>query len=124
MTTKLFVGNLSWSTNDNDLTRMFEPFGTLVEAKVITDRETGKSRGFGFVTLDDDEGAEKAIACLNGAEANGRTIRVDKATEKRRENRRGGKGSRDQRVSDRSQRPQERVAPGGSGRPPRSRRKR
>jgi cold-inducible RNA-binding protein len=123
MTTKLFVGNLSWSTNDQDLARMFEPFGTLVEAKVITDKETGKSRGFGFVTLE-GEGAEKALSCLNGAVANGRTIRVDKATEKRRESRRGGKGSRDQRVSDRSKRPQERVEKSGSGRSSGPRRKR
>jgi RNA recognition motif-containing protein len=77
---KLFVGSLSWNTTDDSLRSSFEQFGEVVEAKVITDRETGRSRGFGFVTL--QEGADEAIRQMNGAMLDGRTINVNEAQER------------------------------------------
>jgi RNA recognition motif-containing protein len=91
MSKKLFVGSLSWGTNDEALRDAFAPYGEINEAVVITDRDTGRSRGFGFVTFEDDEAADKAIAALNGTELDGRTIRVDVAQAKER-NRGGGGG--------------------------------
>jgi RNA recognition motif-containing protein len=91
MSKKLFVGSLSWDTNDDGLNAAFSPFGEISEAIVISDRDSGRSRGFGFVTFNDDEGADKAIAALNGTELDGRTIRVDVAQAKER-NRGGGGG--------------------------------
>ena len=88
---KLFVGSLSWNTNDAGLHEAFAQFGEIAEAKVITDRETGRSRGFGFVTFEDDDAADKAISAMNGATLDGRTIRVDVAQD-RRDNRGGGGG--------------------------------
>ncbi|MCU0305148.1 MAG: RNA-binding protein [Thermoanaerobaculales bacterium] len=92
MAKKLFVGSLSWNTDDRGLREAFAPFGEVAEAVVITDRDTGRSRGFGFVTFADDEGADKAVAALNNTELDGRTIRVDVAQDKRREG--GGGGGR------------------------------
>jgi len=92
MSKKLFVGSLSWNTDDHGLREAFAAFGEVSEAKVITDRDSGRSRGFGFVTFDDDEAADKAIAALNDSELDGRTIRVDVAQDKRRDNRGGGGG--------------------------------
>jgi RNA recognition motif-containing protein len=91
MSKKLFVGSLSWGTNDDALREAFAVHGEISEAVVISDRDTGRSRGFGFVTFEDDESADKAIAALNGTELDGRTIRVDVAQEKSR-NRGGGGG--------------------------------
>jgi RNA recognition motif-containing protein len=91
MAKKLFVGSLSWNTNDDGLHQAFAQFGEVSEAKVITDRMTGRSRGFGFVTFEDDAAADAAIEALNGTELDGRTIRVDVA----RERREGGGGGRD-----------------------------
>jgi RNA recognition motif-containing protein len=85
MSKKLFVGSLSWDTNDHGLREAFVPFGEIIEAKVITDRGSGRSRGFGFVTFEDEEAADKAIAALNNTELDGRTIRVDVAQERRRD---------------------------------------
>ncbi len=90
MAKKLFVGSLSWNTNDDGLLRAFTPFGEVTEAKVISDRDTGRSRGFGFVTFEDDEAATKAIAALDGTELDGRTIKVNVAQDKER----GGGGGR------------------------------
>jgi RNA recognition motif-containing protein len=81
---KLFVGGLSWGTSDDGLRAAFEPFGEIVEAKVILDRDTGRSRGFGFVTFSDDAAATRAIEEMNGAELEGRAIRVDEAHDRRR----------------------------------------
>jgi RNA recognition motif-containing protein len=92
MSKKLFVGSLSWNTNDDGLYEAFAPFGEVAEAKVITDRNTGRSRGFGFVTYNVDEDADKAVSALNGTELDGRTIRVDVAQER---SRGGGGGGRD-----------------------------
>ena len=82
MSKKLFVGGLSWGTTDDGLHGAFSQFGEIVEAKVITDRETGRSRGFGFVTFANDDGATKAISEMDGTELDGRTIKVNEAEDK------------------------------------------
>jgi len=82
MSVKLFVGGLSWGTDDNLLRQKFEEYGQVEEAIVIRDRETGRSRGFGFVTFTSDEDASKAIDGLNDQEFDGRTIKVDRASER------------------------------------------
>jgi cold-inducible RNA-binding protein len=91
MNNKLFVGNLSFNTTENDLQDAFAAHGTVVEANLITDRETGRARGFGFVTMSTDEEANKAVEALNGVEMDGRSLTVNVA--RPREERAGG-GSR------------------------------
>lgn len=91
---KLFVGSLSWNTNDAELHNAFSRFGEITEAKVITDRESGRSRGFGFVTFDDTNAAATAIQEMNGATLDGREITVNEAQEKSRDSRGGGGGGR------------------------------
>lgn len=88
---KLFVGGLSWDTSDDSLRHAFAQFGDLEDVKVITDRETGRSRGFGFVTFSDDGAARKAIQEMDGKDLDGRTIKVNEAEEKQR----SGGGGRD-----------------------------
>jgi len=83
MAKKLFVGSLSWDTTDDGLHEAFAQFGEISEAKVICDRDSGRSRGFGFVTFNDDEAADKAIAAMNGFQLDGRAIRVDQAQDRR-----------------------------------------
>jgi len=90
MSNKLFVGGLSWDTNDETLRQAFESFGSISESKVITDRDTGRSRGFGFVTFDAPADAQKAIAEMDGKEIDGRSVRVNEA-----QDRRGGGGGGD-----------------------------
>lgn len=80
MPVKLFVGGLSFSTSNDSLRDAFARFGTVNSAVVMTDRETGRSRGFGFVEMGTDQEAERAIGGLNGFTLDGRMIRVDKAT--------------------------------------------
>jgi RNA recognition motif-containing protein len=92
MSKKLFVGSLSWDTNDEGLRSAFSAHGEVSEAVVISDRDTGRSRGFGFVTFEDDEAADKALAALNGTELDGRSIRVDVAQAKQRSGGGGGGG--------------------------------
>jgi cold-inducible RNA-binding protein len=87
---KLFVGNLSFNTTENDLQDMFAAHGSVVEAKLMTDRETGRPRGFGFVTMSTPEEAEAAISGLNGKNVDGRDLTVNVA--KPREERSGGGG--------------------------------
>ena len=82
MSSKLFVGGLAWATRDDSLKQHFEQFGEVTDAKVITERDTGRSRGFGFVTYSDENSATEARDALNGTELDGRTIRVDSATER------------------------------------------
>jgi cold-inducible RNA-binding protein len=94
MSKKLFVGGLSWGTTDDGLHGAFSQFGEIIEAKVITDRETGRSRGFGFVTFAADEGATKAIAEMDGTELDGRTIKVNEAEDKPARSGGGGGGGR------------------------------
>ena len=79
MSTKLFVGSLPWSVNDEELKETFEKHGTVVSAKVITDRDTRRSRGFGFVEMENQDDAKKAIKALHDSELNGRNIVVNEA---------------------------------------------
>ena len=75
----IYVGNLSYRTNDKDLEELFAKFGAVKSAKVIMDRETGKSKGFGFIEMEDSAAGAKAIEALNGNENEGRTLRVNEA---------------------------------------------
>ncbi|CAH9088160.1 unnamed protein product [Cuscuta europaea] len=79
---KVFVGGISWNTNDASLQDNFGQYGRVVEARVITDRETGRSRGFGFVTFENAEEASAAIQALDGRLLDGRTIRVNYANDR------------------------------------------
>ncbi len=76
---KLYVGNLPYSVSDSDLQQMFEAHGTVVSAQVIMDRDTGRSKGFGFVEMSSDAEAQAAIAALNGKESGGRSLTVNEA---------------------------------------------
>lgn len=78
----IYVSNLSFNVQDEDLREFFTPYGEVSSAKVISDRETGRSRGFGFVEMSDDAAAKKAIAELNEASVDGRTIKVTEAKPK------------------------------------------
>lgn len=82
MSNKLFIGGLSWGTTDEGLRSCFEEYGEVIDAKVITDRETGRSRGFGFVSFSDPDAAIVAREAMDGQELDGRSIRVDEAREK------------------------------------------
>ena len=82
MGNKVFVGGLSWNTDDDSLKQSFESVGSVREVKVIKDRDTGRSRGFGFVTFDQDDSVGKAIQRLDGSDLDGRTIRVNEAEDK------------------------------------------
>ncbi len=79
MENKIFVGGLSWGTDDQALRAAFEQFGQIEDAKVMTDRETGRSRGFGFVTFSDAANAEKAIRSMDGSQLDGRPLTVNLA---------------------------------------------
>jgi cold-inducible RNA-binding protein len=87
---KLYVGNLSFQTSSDDLQQLFAQAGTVESASVVEDRDTGRSRGFGFVEMSTKEEGEAAIAQFNGTEVNGRALNVNEA--KPRENRNGGGG--------------------------------
>ncbi|EGF77951.1 hypothetical protein BATDEDRAFT_27077 [Batrachochytrium dendrobatidis JAM81] len=80
--TKVFVGNLSWGTDNNSLADAFSQFGEVVDSIVLKDRETGRSRGFGFVTFSSPESASAAVDAMNGQDLNGRNIRVNLANER------------------------------------------
>lgn len=75
----IYVGNLSWNSTDDDLRTAFEAFGEVSSAKVIMDRETGRSRGFGFVEMSDDNAARQAIEGMNDKDLQGRSLRVNEA---------------------------------------------
>ena len=92
MSNKLFVGNLSFETTENDLQDAFAAHGTVTEANLMTDRTTGRPRGFGFITMGTPEEAQKAIAALNGSQLGGRALTVNVA--RPREERTGGGGGR------------------------------
>lgn len=85
----IFVGNLSFNTNEDELRQMFESYGQVDRVSIMTDRDTGRSRGFGFVEMASNEDGEKAIAALNGSQVGGRTINVNEARPK---TERGGGG--------------------------------
>lgn len=87
--TKLFVGNLSFNTTENDLQDAFAAHGTVTEAKLMTDRESGRPRGFGFITMSTPEEAQAAIDALNGRDMDGRALTVNAA---RPREERGGSG--------------------------------
>ena len=92
MGNRLFVGGLAWATSDDSLRAAFEAFGPVTDAKVIMDRETGRSRGFGFVTFESEGDAETAKSSMDGAQLDGRSIRVDVAQERGGGGGRGGRG--------------------------------
>ncbi|NOK61063.1 MAG: RNA-binding protein [Chloroflexi bacterium AL-W] len=91
MLVKLFVGNLAWSVNDTTLEDVFADHGEVQSARVITDRDTGRSRGFGFVELE-TENADAVIDAVNGRDINGRQVRVNRAEDKARSGGGGGGG--------------------------------
>ena len=91
MNKKLYVGGLSYSVTDSQLQAMFAGHGTVESAKVVTDRDSGRSRGFGFVEMGTQEEAEKAIAALNGSQMGGRSLTVN-VSKPREDNGRGGGG--------------------------------
>lgn len=84
MGNRLFIGGLSWDTNDGGLRNAFEQFGELDDVKVITDRETGRSRGFGFVTFVSRDDARRAMDQMDGSVLDGRTLKVNEAQERQR----------------------------------------
>lgn len=124
---KLFVGNLSWDTNEDELRDFFQTCGVVVSVKIISDKATGKSKGFGFVEMENADGATAAIAKLNDQPVRGRNIRVSLAQERperpRGERSEGGfRGSSDRGSSDRGdrndrggERRERRGGGGGSG---------
>jgi cold-inducible RNA-binding protein len=87
---KLYVGNLSFSATENDLRQMFSPFGAVESVSLVTERDTGRSRGFGFVEMTNDAEAAAAIAALNGKDSGGRPLTVNEARPKKS----GGGGGR------------------------------
>ena len=92
MARKVFVGGLSWDTSDETLRAAFEKYGEVTEVTIITDRDTGRSRGFGFVEFADGESADKAISELNETVLDGRTIKVSQAKERKPRSGGGGGG--------------------------------
>ncbi len=106
----IFVGNLSFNTNEDELRQLFEPYGQVDRVSIMTDRDTGRSRGFGFVEMASNDDGEKAIAGLNGSQIGGRTLNVNEARPK---TERGG-GGRDH--GDRGGRGGRREGGGGRGR--------
>lgn len=82
MAKKLYVGNLSFQTDESELRELFAEYGEITSVRIITDRETGRSRGFGFVEMEDDDAAEAAIRALDGVEHGGRALRVNEARPK------------------------------------------
>ena len=91
----IFVGNLSFSTTEDELRQMFEAHGQVDRVSIMTDRDTGRSRGFGFVEMASNEDGEKAITALNGSQTGGRTLNVNEARPKTERAGGGGGGGRD-----------------------------
>jgi RNA recognition motif-containing protein len=92
---KIYVGNLAYGISSSDLQQMFEAYGVVQSAQVITDRDTGRSKGFGFVEMGSDEETQAAITALNGQEMDGRTLTVNEARPKEGGGARGGYGGGD-----------------------------
>lgn len=82
MPKRLYVGNMSYSTTEERLRQLFEPYGEVASVSIITDRETGKARGFGFVEMGSEEAAGAAITALNGRKVDGRELKVNEAQER------------------------------------------
>jgi len=93
MAKKLYVGNLSYNTNEDGLRNLFSQFGSVASSKIIFDRETGNSKGFGFIEMSSDDEANAAIAGTNGREFEGRQLRVNEAMDKPRRERGSGGGN-------------------------------
>jgi RNA recognition motif-containing protein len=110
---KIYVGNFSFHMTEPELRALFEPFGAIDSAPVATDRDTGRSRGFGFVQMPNDDEAEKAMAALNGKDSGGRALTVNEARPQAPRSGFGGGGGGRGRGNDRG---------GGSDRGPRQRR--
>src|SRR5262245_30809374 len=91
---KLYVGNLTYEVTDNTLSKLFEPHGTVESAQIIMDRDTGRSKGFGFVEMKTEQEAKAAIAALNGQDCKGRTLIVNEAKPRAEGGRGGGGGGR------------------------------
>ncbi len=83
---KIYVGNLNYNTNESDLTELFDAYGTVVSASVITDRDTGNSKGFAFVEMGSEDEARAAISALDGNEVDGRQLKVNESIDKPRRN--------------------------------------
>ncbi len=83
MAKKIYVGNLNYSTTDDQLNQAFAQYGAVLSAKIITDRYTDRSKGFGFVEMEEDDAAEAAISALNGQELDGRELRVSEAHDRK-----------------------------------------
>lgn len=92
MSSKIFVGNLAWQATEDDLKSLFEQYGAVVSVKIVSDQYTGRSRGFGFVEMETDEGVDAAIAELNDKAFQGRNLRVSRAQDRPQEKRTGGGG--------------------------------
>jgi cold-inducible RNA-binding protein len=88
----IFVGNLSFNTSEDELRQMFESYGQVDRVSIMTDRDTGRSRGFGFVEMANNDDGEKAITALNGSQVGGRTINVNEARPKTERGSGGGGG--------------------------------
>ena len=99
---KLYVGNLSFDASEDELRQLFEPHGAVESAKLATDRDTGRTRGFGFVEMTNNDEAEAAIAALNGSEVGGRALIVNEARPKSSGSGRGGFGGGHSRGGGRS----------------------
>jgi cold-inducible RNA-binding protein len=95
MRMQIYVSNLAWAITEDDLSQLFEAYGTVASVRIITDRDTGRSRGFGFVEMPDAAEAQAAIAGLNGTSFGERTVTVNEARE--REERGGPRRQRDER---------------------------
>ncbi|MBN2051085.1 MAG: RNA-binding protein [Spirochaetales bacterium] len=83
MSKKLYVGNISYSTTEDQLEDLFSQYGTVLNVNIVTDRYTNRSKGFGFVEMEDDDAAKAAISAINSTEIDGRELRVDEARERR-----------------------------------------
>jgi RNA recognition motif-containing protein len=90
----IFVGNLSYGTTEDAVRSLFEPYGTVEKVSIITDRDTGRAKGFGFVEMTANSDADRAIAALNGKEFDGRTLNVNEARPKTERSFGGGGGGR------------------------------
>jgi RNA recognition motif-containing protein len=92
---KIYVGNFSFHMTEPELRALFEPYGAIESASLVTDRDTGRPRGFGFISMTNDDEAEKAMAALNGKESGGRALTVNEARpQMQREGGRGDSGPR------------------------------
>jgi len=83
MSKKLYVGNISYSTTEDQLEDLFSQYGTVLNVNIVTDRYTNRSKGFGFVEMEEDDAAKAAISAINSTEFDGRELRVDEARERR-----------------------------------------